>query len=106
MTDSVPYLQVDVEPAPGEVIVRVVGEIDAATAPQLAQGLRQAAEAGEAVALDLAGVSFIDSSGLRVVTRRPRLGAGARADVRGLRRQCAGAQDLLDDGLDGLLARG
>lgn len=49
--------------------VRVVGDIDAATAPALDETLRQVqAEAGlSEIALDFSDMSFIDSSGLSVL---------------------------------------
>jgi anti-anti-sigma factor len=48
-------------------VVVASGEIDMATAPMLARELTAAIEAGDgAVVLDLAGVTFFDSSGLRV----------------------------------------
>lgn len=43
------------------------GELDAASAVVLAQRLEAAHEAGKPISLDLGGVTFIDSSGLRVV---------------------------------------
>jgi anti-sigma B factor antagonist len=53
------------------------GEIDAHTAPTLAAAMAELP--GGVVTLDVAGVSFMDSSGLRVlmdVTRRARDGGG------------------------------
>jgi anti-sigma B factor antagonist len=48
-------------------VVVASGEIDMATAPMLARELTAAIEAGDgAVVLDLADVTFFDSSGLRV----------------------------------------
>jgi len=48
-------------------VVVVTGEIDMATAPMLERELSAAIGAGEgAVVLDLCGVTFFDSSGLRV----------------------------------------
>jgi anti-sigma B factor antagonist len=46
--------------------VRIVveGEVDMETAPQLAHGLREQMNRDRAVVLDLAGVTFMDSSGL------------------------------------------
>lgn len=44
--------------------VRVTGELDAATGPGLLTNLRQASQAASRVCLDLAGVTFIDCSGL------------------------------------------
>lgn len=52
-----------VEVRPGEF--EVVGEIDAHSAPSLAEQLLTLN--GETLVLDLAGVTFMDSSGLRVV---------------------------------------
>jgi anti-sigma B factor antagonist len=47
-------------------VVVVTGEIDMATAPMLERALTEAIEAGDGgVVLDLCGVSFFDSSGLR-----------------------------------------
>lgn len=45
----------------------VVGEIDASTAPTLEAALADLPEGGEPVVLDLGDVTFIDSSGLRVL---------------------------------------
>jgi anti-anti-sigma factor len=47
--------------------LHVHGELDVATAPALAQRLRALTELGHAVVVDLAEVSFMDSSGLRVL---------------------------------------
>ena len=52
-----------VEVRPGEFEVN--GEIDAHSAPSLAEQLEPLS--GETLVLDLAGVTFMDSSGLRVV---------------------------------------
>lgn len=45
----------------------VAGEIDASTAPALDEAIRHLPIGKGAVVLDLSGVSFIDSSGLRVL---------------------------------------
>jgi anti-anti-sigma factor len=53
--------------APGAVRLRVSGEIDIATAPSLLDSVLCAGlayDAGHRVVVDLAGVAFIDSSGL------------------------------------------
>ena len=48
--------------------LRVAGEIDVFTAPSLADGLSQImAMPGERAVIDLEGVTFIDSTGLRVL---------------------------------------
>ena len=50
------------------LVVSVRGEVDLATAPELEASVRQAFTiAPDAVLLDLAGLTFIDSSGLRVL---------------------------------------
>jgi anti-sigma B factor antagonist len=46
-------------------VIAVAGEVDMATAPQLAQYLRENAD--QNVVLDLSRVSFLDSSGLSVL---------------------------------------
>ncbi len=50
----------------GALVLTAVGEIDLATAPDLQQRLMTAVAAGSSV-LDLEKVSFIDSTGLRVL---------------------------------------
>jgi anti-anti-sigma factor len=49
------------------VRVRVVGELDLATAPQFAGQLRTLIESGDEISLDLSRVRFIDLAGLRAV---------------------------------------
>jgi anti-sigma B factor antagonist len=49
------------------VVVAVAGEVDMATAPQLEQVL--AGHTGVDVVVDLAGVPFLDSSGLSVLVK-------------------------------------
>jgi anti-sigma B factor antagonist len=51
------------------VIVRVEGELDLATAPTVWVALERALAAGDQLVLDLADVTFIDSSGLSVLIR-------------------------------------
>ena len=52
-----------VEVGPG--VFEVIGEVDAHSAPALVEHLT--AVGGDTLVLDLAGVTFMDSSGLRVV---------------------------------------
>jgi anti-sigma B factor antagonist len=47
--------------------VRVAGELDIATAPELERTLREAQSRARLVVLDLRGLSFADSSGLHAV---------------------------------------
>lgn len=50
--------------------VRLVGTLDMATAPQLEQQLTELREAGwQLIIVDLGGLSFMDSSGLRLLLR-------------------------------------
>ena len=52
----------------GTWVLHVGGEIDVATAPQLRRELHQLADRGATtIVVDLAGVSFVDSSGLGVL---------------------------------------
>jgi anti-sigma B factor antagonist len=51
----------------GTVILRLRGELDLASADAVSQRLDAHASAGEAVVLDVDRLSFMDSSGLRVV---------------------------------------
>jgi anti-anti-sigma factor len=61
---------VDVCMAGPTFVLLVHGELDMATAPQLAAALLGAMESGDAdVVIDLSGVSFIDSSGIATIVR-------------------------------------
>jgi anti-anti-sigma factor len=59
---------IETEPRGSDVAISVRGELDLSTAPALASALSEAAS-GEAatVTLDLASITFIDSSALRVL---------------------------------------
>jgi len=58
------------EPGPsGAHVVRVHGELDIATAGDLESAVLRPREPGEQVVLDLAGLRFMDSTGLRVLLR-------------------------------------
>ena len=62
-----PSFEIVVSPAPREgVVVALVGEIDLSTAPDFETALRERLAAGP-VRLDLRGLSFMDSSGIRVL---------------------------------------
>jgi anti-sigma B factor antagonist len=65
-----PPLQVTVTPDRERAIVSPRGELDLATAPVVEQEVVALCERGfTEVCLDLAGVSFFDSSGLRLLMR-------------------------------------
>ncbi len=78
MPDDAPrtaLLDITVDAGP-TAIIKLVGELDPATAPQLEDAVEMLLEdsATSRVVLDLAGLSFLDSSGLRVfVTARQSL---------------------------------
>src|SRR4051794_7730347 len=70
MTDgaSDAYFQVTVEATAVPTLITATGELDAASSAELGRALDAALEAGSGATLDLGGITFIDSSGLRVVT--------------------------------------
>jgi anti-anti-sigma factor len=101
----VPLLELDVVAGVGGVVVRLTGEADLSTGPQLAAGLREAAGSGSgAVLLDATGLRYCDCSAVRTLAafagelraagRGCRLVA-ASARVRRLL-ELAGLTDLLD----------
>ena len=61
----------DVVQADGEVRIELTGELDLATSPALERTLQDvtASTGGGRVVVDLRGLSFMDSTGLRVVMR-------------------------------------
>lgn len=69
------------EPFDGGVRVRLEGELDIATAPRADEALRGAEDgAPPVIAADLAGLSFMDSTGLRLI-----VAAAGRAHAAGRR---------------------
>lgn len=48
-------------------VVRAAGEIDADAASKLWRAMHRAARSGEPLQIDMSGVSFLDSNGLRVM---------------------------------------
>ncbi len=66
--------EVSRESGSGYVLVSVVGEVDVGTAPRLRDCLREAvAEGVPTVAVDLTGVTFIDSTALGVLVETKKL---------------------------------
>jgi anti-anti-sigma factor len=57
---------------PLRVVLVLRGELDLATVPLLQEHLHRATRSGAAVVIDLAGLGFIDSSGLQVLFRADR----------------------------------
>lgn len=64
MTDSEAPISITIRSHGTWAIVRVDGEVDLSTASQVEHALEGA---GDRLALDLAGVSFMDSTGLRLL---------------------------------------
>lgn len=89
-------LDLDVTEGP-EATIMLSGELDPATAPQLDQEIERILGTGsvQQLVLDLSGLTFLDSSGLRVfVTARAAL-TGQGGELR-LRAPSANTQRLLD----------
>jgi anti-anti-sigma factor len=80
--DPAPEFSVTRRPSGDAVVVAPVGEIDLATVDALEQALAAARAESERVVLDLRGVTFIDSAGLRLVLETSQTG-GSFAVVRG-----------------------
>lgn len=60
-------LAIDIESKKGWSVVTVQGEVDLATAPSLRRAIEDLYDQGEPVLADLTGVTFMDSTGLRVL---------------------------------------
>jgi anti-sigma B factor antagonist len=61
-----PQFEVSVERSGTTAVVRLAGELDLATTPELADVLHGLEPACERIILDLTGLEFIDSTGLRL----------------------------------------
>jgi anti-anti-sigma factor len=62
-------LRIDVAHLDGEAVLAIHGEVDMACADQLRAAIAEGHAGSAVVVLDLAGVSFMDSSGLNVLIR-------------------------------------
>ena len=67
-----PELEVSVQRSAGEAIVRVVGELDVASAQALSDVLHSLERPCDRVILDLSELTFIDSTGLRLAVAEHR----------------------------------
>lgn len=70
--DDGAYFGVEVTQDDAGVHLHATGELDAASAQELAAVFGREARPGRALALDLSGVTFIDSSGLRAIASEAR----------------------------------
>lgn len=65
-SDALPHLAVDVHHNGTSVTLRLTGEVDAATATRVDEAVDESVlDAASELSLDLGGISFLDSSGLR-----------------------------------------
>src|SRR3954453_14000256 len=55
----------------GRALLTLSGELDLATAPELEQLVNERLDAGQDVVVDLRGLEFMDSSGIRVLVAAP-----------------------------------
>jgi anti-sigma B factor antagonist len=60
-------MEMDVRTVDGITVVVLAGDLDAATAPAVQVGLADAVHDGRDVVLDLSGVGYLSSGGLRVL---------------------------------------
>ncbi len=82
MTIGAPHFDVQIDSGTDPLRVVADGELDAASAATLARALEEATGASTGIALDLSGVSFIDSSGLRVIAAEVQRGEAAGTPFR------------------------
>lgn len=66
----------------GSALLTLHGEIDMSTAPMLTEALQQVAALRLPVLLDMAGVSFMDSSGINALLDAPILSEGLVVRIR------------------------
>lgn len=71
---DVPRLRVHHRAVPGAVVVAVVGDVDMNTVPELEEQLAESTRSDVPLVLDLAGVTFLDSTGLGALVRCHRRG--------------------------------
>jgi anti-sigma B factor antagonist len=60
-------LDIEISSQPERTVVALAGELDMSTAPELEEAIRSCAEAADELILDLSGLTFMDSSGLRAI---------------------------------------
>jgi len=78
-------LYLDLDRSAGVPVVAVRGDIDVLTAPKLGERLQEVADEGhKEVHIDLSGVEYMDSEGIKVLIRlRNSLGEGGEVAIRG-----------------------
>ena len=94
-----PDLKIDVELAGGRHTLALRGELDLVSAPRLVDSVMRASEEGaDEVVLDLTGLEFLDSTGLRAI-----LDASAICEERGCRLRMAPAREQVPEQVRRLL---
>lgn len=64
-----PLAVVTVTAAPGGVVAAVTGEVDLSNSTEVAEQLDAVAAAGGPLVLDLSGLAYLDTSGVRALVR-------------------------------------
>jgi anti-sigma B factor antagonist len=72
-------LSIESEIRDGVTVLAVAGEVDLSTAPRLGKVVEQAINPGAPLIVDLVGVGFIDSAGMRALALAERAAAGCGA---------------------------
>ena len=62
--------EVDVESRDGGVVVAPKGEIDLSTVDEVRRAIEQSHDSASSLVIDLSGVGFLDTSGLRLVVEQ------------------------------------
>jgi anti-sigma B factor antagonist len=89
-------LSLGIDRRPGVVTIAVAGEVDLATSDQLDGAIIQAiADADKNVMIELSGLNFCDSTGIRALVHGRRL-----ADSRGVGYRVVGAVGIVRDALE------
>jgi anti-sigma B factor antagonist len=60
-------LEIEAEITPGGYVLRLGGELDLASVGMFDRAVERAARPGQALELDLDGLSFVDSTGMRAI---------------------------------------
>jgi anti-sigma B factor antagonist len=77
-----PSFSCDVHPDRDRVIVRLTGELDLAEAPIVAKTIEELLEVGfDRIVIDLRSLSFMDSTGLRMLLDARRTARAGRAEL-------------------------
>src|SRR3546814_16905205 len=89
MPSSQPFAIEVGEPTADELDVRVRGELDMSTAPELSAALVKAGEGGSGpIKLDLSGVTFLDSSAIGALISAGQELSASRSEERRVGKEC------------------